>query len=167
MFHQNHEFSPIPGGSRHCSQPYKSVGHCSLSSFRMILSQVLSSFLTHMQWSVLWGTREGDPLHSSWVLSVCSSLFSDTRSCQLLPSWSPWTLSSIFATQGVFWDLSGSPCSVVRPGNSLKAESWGSCRICLVSCLSGIISCHCLVSSVLIYSVWFFHLVWVGVKTAC
>lgn len=88
-------------------------------------------------------------MHVSRAVSLCSSLFSDTKPCQFQPPWFSWALSSIFGTQVDSWYLPGLPFPVLWPGNSLKAESWAYCRAHLVSCLSGVTSFHRPMSRVL------------------
>ena len=68
--------------------------------------------------------------------SLGSSLLSGTLSCELWLPWSPWTLSNISSTQGVYQVLPGFFFPVLLSRNHLTVVSWGNCRAHLICFLS-------------------------------
>lgn len=77
--------------------------HCCPVILSMVLSQVSDNFLTHR--------------HSSVSVDLYVALFSDTLSCKLSLSLSPWTFSSISSTWDVYQAPPGFTFSVLKPGH--------------------------------------------------
>lgn len=96
--------------------------------FHMLLPwpQVVSSHTLRCQCSA---DSCGDLLWNSEVLPVNNSPLFDILSWR---PWSPWTRGSISSTQEVCWALFQYLLPVLqpvtKPGNSLKAVSWGNYR---------------------------------------
>lgn len=111
-------FFKLTGGNRHYFWPFVRAGHWWVFPGPcVIFSHTCSQF-----------SRRN--LHRSLDFHVVLPLPS-ILSCELSLPCSLWTVSSDFLTQGVYQVLLGYSLFVLRPRNSVKAVSWGNCRVYL------------------------------------